>query len=60
PDIPAMYRDKLGRIVVEASLNPYSILKRGTTVTWIGFLVFLFVLAIVGGIVYAVVKRMRR
>jgi len=60
PDIPAMYRGKLDRIVVEASLNPYSMLKRGTTVTWIGFVVFLFVLAIVGGIVYAVVKRMRR
>ncbi|GAB4221040.1 MAG: bifunctional UDP-sugar hydrolase/5'-nucleotidase [Spirochaetota bacterium] len=60
PDIPAMYQGKLGRIVVEASLNPYHLLKRGTKVTWIGFIIFLIVVAIVTVVVVVVVKRFRK
>lgn len=60
PDIPAMYQGKLGRIVVEASLNPYHLLKRGTKVTWIGFIIFLIMVAIVTVVVVAVVKRFRK
>ncbi len=60
PDIPAMYKGTLGRIVAEASLNPYHLLKRGTRVTWIGFVVFLFVVAIVTVIAVAVVRKVRR
>ena len=60
PDIPAMYKGTLGRIVPQASLNPYSLLKRGTKVTWIGFLIFLFVVAIVTVVVVAVVRKLRR
>ncbi len=59
-DVPAMYKAPLGRIVAEASLNPYNLLKRGTKVTWIGFFIFIFVLAIVTVIVVAVVKKVRR
>jgi len=60
PDIPAMYKGTLGRIVPQASLNPYHMLKRGTTVTWIGFLIFLFVVAIVTVVAVAVVRKLRR
>jgi 5'-nucleotidase len=58
PDVPALYKDKLGRIVVEASVNPYKMLKRGTKVTWIGFFVFLFVVAIVTVIMVVVVRKL--
>ena len=34
PDIPDKYKGKLGRIVVEASWNPVSLLAGGTMVTW--------------------------
>jgi 5'-nucleotidase len=37
PNIPDKYRNKLGRNVIEASLNPYKLLKRGTYVTWLAF-----------------------
>ncbi|MEW6525509.1 MAG: bifunctional UDP-sugar hydrolase/5'-nucleotidase [Spirochaetota bacterium] len=60
PGVPALYKDKLGRIVIEESLNPYSLLKRGTKVTWIGFLIFIIVVAIVAVVVVVVVRRMRK
>jgi len=37
PNVPEKYRDKLGRHVIQASLNPYKLLKRGTYVTWLAF-----------------------
>lgn len=37
PNVPDKYRNKLGRNVIEASLNPYKLLKRGTYVTWLAF-----------------------
>jgi 5'-nucleotidase/UDP-sugar diphosphatase len=60
PDIPKKYRGKLGRIVVEASWNPVSLLSRGTMVTWGAFsavIVCLLLLALIAGIV---VKKVRR
>ncbi len=60
PDIPDKYRGKLGRIAVEASLNPVSLLSRGTMVTWAAFsavVVFLLILAVVAVLV---LKKMRR
>jgi len=47
PDIPQKYKAKLGRNVVEPSWNPYKLLKRGTYVTWIAFLVFLTALSLI-------------
>ncbi len=41
PNVPDKYRNKLGRNVIEASLNPYKILKRGTYVTWLAFFALL-------------------
>ncbi|TFH42907.1 MAG: bifunctional metallophosphatase/5'-nucleotidase [Chrysiogenales bacterium] len=60
PDIPEKYRGKLGRIVMEPSLNPVSLLRRGTRVTWLAFGIFL---AVAGGIGFAgfiVTKRLRK
>jgi 5'-nucleotidase len=37
PDIPEKYRGKLGRIVMESSWNPVSLLSRGTWLTWTAF-----------------------
>ena len=37
PNVPEKYRNKLDRNVIEASLNPYKMLKRGTYVTWLAF-----------------------
>ncbi len=45
-DIPEKYRGKLGRNVVEASWNPYSLLKRGTWITWVSFLIFLLIVTV--------------
>ena len=60
PDIPEMYRGKLGRIVSEPSLNPVSLLRRGTYVTWIAFGLFLVVAGVAGGAGALVAKRLRK
>lgn len=44
PKIPEKYRGTLGRQVIEASWNPYHLLKRGTYVTWVTCLVALAIL----------------
>jgi len=41
PNIPKKYKGKLGRTVAVASWSPFSLLSRGTYVTWIGFLVII-------------------
>jgi len=60
PDIPQKYKTKLGRNVVEASWNPYKLLKRGTYVTWIAFLVFLTALSLILITFRFVWRKMRR
>ena len=60
PDIPEKYRGKLGRQLVEASWNPFKLLKRGTHVTWIAcgaFLIALFIVVLIVGFVW---RRFRR
>ncbi len=63
PDIPEKYRGKLGRQIVEASWNPFKLLKRGTHVTWIAcgaiFIVFLIIVLIIG-LVRRVIRRRNR
>lgn len=62
PDIPDKYRGKLGRIVMEPSWNPVSLLSRGTMVTWGAFsavIVCLLLLALIAGIVLKVARRRR-
>ncbi len=51
PNVPAKYRDKLGRNVVEASWNPYQLLKGGNYITWLTFAALLTGVFILLGIV---------
>jgi 5'-nucleotidase/UDP-sugar diphosphatase len=37
PDVPDKYRAKLGRQIVQASWNPYHLLRGGNYLTWIVF-----------------------
>lgn len=46
PDIPDRYRTPQGRIVKQASLNPFNLLYRGTMVTWAAFAVFALLVTI--------------
>lgn len=46
PDVPEKYRGKLGRIAVEASWNPYHLLRGGTSLTWVVFVAFLILLGL--------------
>jgi len=57
PNVPDKYRGKLGRNVVDASWNPYKLLKRGTYVTWIAFSALLLGVLLVLGIVRFIVKK---
>ena len=63
PDIPERYRGTLGRQLVEASWNPFKLLKRGTYVTWIAFgslLAMLLILILITGFVRRVIKGSQR
>jgi 5'-nucleotidase/UDP-sugar diphosphatase len=57
PNVPDKYRGKLGRNVVDASWNPYKLLKRGTYVTWIAFSALLLGVLLVLGIVRFIIKK---
>jgi 5'-nucleotidase/UDP-sugar diphosphatase len=62
PDVPDKYRGKLGRIVIEPSFNPISLLSRGTMVTWAAFsavVVFLLILAVIAVLIVKKVGRKR-
>ena len=62
PDIPDKYKGKLGRIVVEASLNPISLLSRGTMVTWAALsavVALIIILAVMAGIIVRKARRRR-
>ena len=60
PDIPDKYKGKLGRIVSEASLNPVSLLSRGTMLTWAVFSAAVVLLLILAVIVVLTVKKVGR
>jgi 5'-nucleotidase len=60
PDIPDKYKGKLGRIVSEVSLNPVSLLSRGTIVTWGAFTAFVVFLIVVALIVRFILKKVGR
>ncbi len=59
PDIPEKYRNKLGRNVIEASLNPYKLLKRGTYVTWLAFSALLLVILLILTAGWFIIKKIR-
>jgi len=50
PNVPDKYRGKLGRNVIDASWNPYKLLKRGTYVTWLAVSALLVGVLLVLGI----------
>jgi 5'-nucleotidase len=60
PNILDKYKGKLGRIVVEDSYNPISLLSRGTIVTWAAFSCMVTLLVLLSWIVLLIVKRVRR
>ena len=60
PDMPDKYRGRLGRNNVQASWNPYQLLRRGTYVTWSAFLALLIVLALALLVIRVVLKRFVR
>ena len=57
PNIPDKYRNKLGRNVIEASLNPYKLLKRGTYVTWLAFFVLLLGILLILTTAWFIIKK---
>lgn len=57
PEVPDRYRGKRGRIVSEPSLNPGSLFKGGTYMTWLGLAVILAVPAIIALIAVLAVKK---
>jgi 5'-nucleotidase len=62
PEIPDKYKGKLGRIVVEASWNPVSLLAGGTMVTWAALsavVAGIIILAVIAGIMVRKVRRRR-
>ncbi len=60
PNIPEKYRSKLGRNVIEASLNPYKLLKRGTYVTWSTLGALLLILLLLFAIGWFIRRKIRR
>ncbi len=57
PNVPDKYRNKLGRNVIEASLNPYKLLKRGTYVTWLAFSVLLLGILLILTTAWFIIKK---
>jgi len=57
PNVPDKYRGRLGRQVVEASWNPYQLLKRGNYITWLTFAVLGMGVFMLLGIVRLIVKK---
>ena len=57
PNVPDKYRGKLGRNVVEASWNPYQLLKRGNYITWLTLTAMGMGVFILLGMVRFIVKK---
>jgi 5'-nucleotidase/UDP-sugar diphosphatase len=60
PDIPEKYKGKLGRIVVQASWNPVSLLSRGTMVTWGAFSAVVGLLIVLAFIAIFIGRKVRK
>jgi len=59
-DVPEKYRAGLGRIVSVPSLNPFNLLSRGTTVTWVMFGIFVLVLSLLALVARFLIKKFRK
>ena len=60
PNVPAKYRGKLGRNVVDASWNPYKLLKRGTYVTWVAFSALMLGILLFSATGWFIARKIRR
>jgi len=59
-DVPDKYRGKLGRIAVDASWNPYRLLRRGTYVTWLACGLFVLAGLVIWVLGWFAVKKIRK
>ena len=57
PNVPDKYQGKLGRHVIDASWNPYKLIKRGTYITWLAVSASLFGVLMVAGTGWFVVRK---
>jgi 5'-nucleotidase len=57
PNVPDKYRQKLGRNVVEASWNPYHLVKRGNFITWLTLVALAMGVLILMGIARFLLKK---
>jgi len=57
PNFPEKYRGTEDRIVAQASINPYHLLKNGTYVTWLTFLVLVILTGLIGFIIRFILKK---
>ncbi len=60
PDVPEHYREKLGRIIAEPSINPIALLRGGSWLTWSAFGVIVVIIALLAGVIVFVVSKIRR
>lgn len=60
PDVPEKYQGKLGRIIAQPSLNPISLLRNGSWLTWSAFAVVVLIIIIAAGILYFVWRKIRK
>lgn len=60
PNVPDKYRGKLGRNVIDASWNPYKLIRRGTYVTWLAVSALLLGILLVLGIGWFIVRKLKR
>lgn len=60
PEIPELYRSNDGRVVAQASFNPYKLLAGGNYLTWIAFGGVLLVLGLIFLIIYLPVRIIRK
>ncbi len=60
PNVPDKYHRKLGRTVVEASWNPYRLIRRGTYVTWAALAILLLAGFMIFGLGWFTVRKIRK
>ena len=60
PNVPEKYQGKLGRNVVDASWNPYKMVKHGIYVTWLAVSALLLGVLLVLGTGWLVVRKVKR
>ncbi len=60
PNVPEIYRETLGRIVAQPSINPFALLRGGSWLTWSAFGVIIIITALLTGVIFLVVRKIRK